>query len=94
MALPRVEVSIGITLNVGNYESVRADARFGMDAGSGTDIPLTWKVCQEEAKEGLAAALDGVEKMLAARKQPVPAPPTTRAPHGIKSVAGPRRAGR
>jgi len=61
MALPRYEVSIGVTLNVGNFESVRADARYGED-----NIP--WGEAVTEAMEGLTAALDGVEKMLAARK--------------------------
>ncbi len=74
MALPRVEISIGVTLNVGNYESVRADAMFGMDhTGPATtkEIANTYSNTQHAAEQGLQAALDGVEKMLAARK-PVP----------------------
>jgi hypothetical protein len=67
MALPRCEVSIGVTLNVGNFESVRADARFGKDH-DGKDLDKTWGECLEEVETGLGAALDGVEKMLAARK--------------------------
>jgi hypothetical protein len=89
MALPRVEVSIGITLNVGNYESVRAEARFGEDVEGTTSA--SWQGCIAEAKEGLKAALDGVEKMLAARKvKPAPGPPVPRS----APVTGPRRAGR
>jgi hypothetical protein len=61
MPLPRCEVSIGITLNVGNYESVRADARYGADN-------VSWDDAVTEAEAGLEAALDGVERMLAARK--------------------------
>ncbi len=92
MALPRVEVSIGITLNVGNYESVRAEARFGMDQSSGSTA-TAFSSCLAEAEKGLEAALDGVEKMLAARKpKPVIQPPMRHA--GVPAPAGPRRAGR
>ena len=76
MALPRVEVSIGVTLNVGNYESVRADARYGADG-------ITWKRATEEAEAGLAAALEGINRMLESRKQPEKKehyPPMGRAP--------------
>lgn len=89
MALPRVEVSIGITLNVGNYESVRAEARFGQD---GDD----WNNVVAEAKVGLAAALDGVEKMLTTRKEKLvnikPGPIISGTPSA--RLVGPRRAGR
>lgn len=88
MALPRVEVSIGITLNVGNYESVRAEARFGQDG-------VGWDKVVEEAEKGLGAALDGVEIMLKSRKlqkeKTTTAPPL---PRTATAVAGPRRAGR
>lgn len=94
MALPRVEVSIGITLNVGNYESVRAEARFGCDVERGTTE--AWQNCMAEAKTGLGAALDGVEKMLTARKvKPTNSPPSVRTAAGPAAYpAGPRRAGR
>jgi len=63
MAGPRVEVSIGITLNVGNYESVRAEARYGKEGPN-----VTWESVVEEAEAGLNAALGGVERMLSDRK--------------------------
>jgi hypothetical protein len=91
MALPRVEVSVGITLNVGNYESVRADARFSKDCSGDTDT--AWGECLEEAEVGFQAALDGVEKMLESRKtKQVTTPPPARGP--VVGVKGPRRAGR
>lgn len=71
MALPRVEISIGVTLNVGNYESVRADATFGMDHTGPVnerEIANTYSNVQHAAEQGLQAALDGVEKMLATRR--------------------------
>jgi hypothetical protein len=67
MAAPRVGVSVGITLNVGNFESVRADSRFDVDVQDGESYDDAWSAAVAEAKIGLDAALKGVEDMLAKR---------------------------
>lgn len=64
MALPRVGVSIGITLNVGNYESIRAEALFQRDATPAEDPYNVYTDCMNEAGKGLLQALDGVKEIL------------------------------
>jgi hypothetical protein len=70
--LPRVGVSIGVTLNIGNYESIRADARFDVDVENERrtgqpDFQGAYGVCFREAQMGLESALDGMNKMIEKR---------------------------
>jgi len=64
MGAERVGISIGVTLSIGNYESVRADARYDFDVLPGTKYDDAWSGAVDEAKAGLQAALDGLKQML------------------------------
>jgi|MudIll2142460700_1097286.scaffolds.fasta_scaffold00942_2 predicted RNA-binding protein with TRAM domain len=78
MAMPRVGVSVGVTFNIGNYESIRADARFDVDVEDwgkkGDGVQKAYRVCLEEAHMGLDAALEGLNKMLEEREAATPKP--------------------
>lgn len=82
MAMPRVGISIGVTFNIGNYESIRADARFDVDVEGERrrdntivpDFQGAYGVCFREAHMGLDSALEGLNKMLKEREVETPKP--------------------
>lgn len=47
-----IRVNVGLTLNLGNYESARLDAGVTMDIKEGDDpkkvYEEAWKICEEE----------------------------------------------
>jgi hypothetical protein len=50
----RVQVSVGKTINCGNFESIRIDATFASDVRKGEELKDAWERVESEVENELA----------------------------------------
>ena len=60
MNITKIEISIGRTINLGNYESARIDICMGAVMENGDDIDETYHELRYEIERKLAAEVDAI----------------------------------
>jgi len=60
MKIKKIEISLGRTINLGNYESARIDICMGAVMENGDDIDETYHELRHEIERKLSAEVDAI----------------------------------